>query len=187
KDELREALLREQRALCCYCMSEISAAAGSMKIEHWQCQSRYPDRDLVYENILGACFGGDGQPEDRQHCDTRKGNQDLKWNPAIARHNVGKRVRFDLDGTIGSDDSEFNEQLDQVLGLNLPTLMNRRKGVLDGLLWWWRLYRRDHHRRPPKDAVERQRNRWSRSDGGTLLAFAPVAVWWLERQMGLTE
>src|SRR5271154_1540480 len=34
KDELREALAREQGFLCCYCMSRISANERDMKIEH---------------------------------------------------------------------------------------------------------------------------------------------------------
>jgi uncharacterized protein (TIGR02646 family) len=185
KDELREALVREQRGLCCYCMTRISASADSMKIEHWKCQSRHRELELVYENILGACPGGDGQPEDRQHCDTRKGKKDLKWNPAVADHRVGQRVRYELDGSIGSDDNEFQRQLDEVLGLNLAVLKNRRKGVLDGLLSWWQCYHRNHHRKPGSDIIARERSRWT-SDHGDLTPFAPVAVWWLDQKLPRT-
>ncbi len=42
KDELRAALVKEQRGLCCYCMGRISASSTRMKIEHWRCQSLHP-------------------------------------------------------------------------------------------------------------------------------------------------
>ena len=63
KKDLRQALVNEQRALCCYCMSRISpqiAQIESMKIEHWQSQGHYPDKQLDYKNLLGACLGGQG-------------------------------------------------------------------------------------------------------------------------------
>lgn len=36
KDQIRLSLLREQRFLCCYCMSRIDE--DTMKIEHWHSQ-----------------------------------------------------------------------------------------------------------------------------------------------------
>ena len=83
KDDLRQALVTEQRGLCCYCMGRIRPEPASMKIEHWRCQAHYLDEQLNYRNLLGVCLGGDGQPTRRQHCDTRKGDRDLRWNPPI--------------------------------------------------------------------------------------------------------
>ena len=76
KDTLRRALVAEQRGLCCYCMARIRPDALAMKIEHWRCQTYYPDEQLVYLNLLGTCMGGERQPPHKQHCDTRKGNRD---------------------------------------------------------------------------------------------------------------
>lgn len=42
KDDLRAALVGEQRGLCCYCTGRIRAVSTAMKIEHWQCQATYP-------------------------------------------------------------------------------------------------------------------------------------------------
>jgi uncharacterized protein (TIGR02646 family) len=81
KDVLRTALVRDQRGLCCYCMTRVEATGTGMKIEHWRCQSRNADLQLTYSNLLAACPGGHGQPESLQHCDTRKAEQDLKFNP----------------------------------------------------------------------------------------------------------
>src|SRR6185437_8026347 len=108
KDELRAALVKEQRGLCCYCMSRVSASAAAMKIEHWRCQSRYEDLQLSYQNLLAACLGGHGQPENLQHCDTRKGESDLKFNPASPTHRIEQRIRFEADGAIASNDAEFD-------------------------------------------------------------------------------
>src|SRR5947208_3458156 len=70
KDDLRLTLVIEQRGLCCYCMGRIHNGPTTMKIEHWQCQSRYPNGQLNYRNLLGACPGGEGKPWHLQHCDT---------------------------------------------------------------------------------------------------------------------
>src|SRR6185503_7431921 len=98
KDDLRQTLVAEQRGLCCYCVGRINVGLEKMKIEHWQSQSRFPAQQLNYRNLLGACSGGDGLPGGLQHCDTRKGNRDLSWNPAEPAHHVETRLRYELDG-----------------------------------------------------------------------------------------
>lgn len=95
-----------------------------MKIEHWRCQTRYPGRQLNYKNLLGACLGGHGKPSHLQHCDTRKGDLDLRWNPADPAHHIETRVKYELDGTIRSIDPRFNSELETVLNLNTPKIKN---------------------------------------------------------------
>jgi uncharacterized protein (TIGR02646 family) len=107
KDDLRSSLVDEQRGLCCYCLQRIRPDSERMKIEHWQSQDLYPERQLDYSNLLGACRGGKGQKPDKQHCDTRKGNLDLKFNPANTRHDVESKIHFLGNGTIEADDSQF--------------------------------------------------------------------------------
>ena len=91
KRELRRALVEEQRGLCCYCMGRIHDDQNT-KIEHWRSQNRYRDQQLVYRNLLAACLGRIGKRRSEKHCDTRKENQDLSWNPADPNHHVGKGV-----------------------------------------------------------------------------------------------
>lgn len=182
KQKLREALVQEQRGICCYCMAHLDATEDSMKIEHWQCQDNYSARQLDYSNMLGACLGGEGLPGDKQHCDTRKGNRDFKFNPADPAHSIERRVHFETDGTIASGDADFNTQLNDVLGLNLPVLKNRRKAVIDGLASWLREYHTRHHRGP--DVATLQRLRAQRiPSSGRLEPFVHVAVWWLDRRL----
>ena len=82
KDELRQSLVTEQGKICCYCMQRIEPTENGMKIEHWHSQRHYPTERLDYANLLGACLGGEGQPPNQQHCDTRKGESELSKNPA---------------------------------------------------------------------------------------------------------
>ncbi len=183
KDVLRHALVTQQRGLCCYCMGRIRNDPTTMKIEHWHCQSRYPGEALDYRNLLAACPGGQGKPRHLQHCDTRKSDQDLCWNPANPRHHIETRLRYEADGTIRSDEEEFDRQLNEVLNLNLPFLKNNRKSVLDAILTWW-LHEKAKLRGPdPRVRFERERDR--RTNGtGELEPYCQVAVWWLEQRIG---
>jgi uncharacterized protein (TIGR02646 family) len=135
KPSLRNALVAEQRGLCCYCLSRISADPAKMKVEHWQSQSLFPDYQLHYSNLLGVCQGsGVGKPPKLQHCDTRKGDQMLSLNPAKDEHDVERLLHYDKDGTIRSTDPVFDREINQILNLNLPRLKNNRKAILQRLI-----------------------------------------------------
>lgn len=179
---LRHALVTEQRGICCYCMERIRNGPTTMKIEHWRCRSRYPDEELDYRNLLGACRGGHGRPPHLQHCDTRKGDRDLRWNPADPAHVIEARIRYEADGRIRSDDGEFDAQLEEVLNLNLPVLRKNRKRLLDGILDWWR-HEKARLRGPvPRERFARERDR--RVEGaGELQPYCQVAVWWLDQRL----
>lgn len=182
KAALRHSLVEEQRGICCYCMCRIRNGPDEMKIEHWRSQRRYATEQLNYRNLLGACLGGAGQPGDLQHCDTRKGDLDLRWNPADPAHRIEVRLRYEPDGGIRSDDPGFDGQLDSVLNLNLPLLKHNRRGILDAVLAWWK-HEKARLRGPvPKATFERERDR--RISGTRELApFCQVAVWWLEQRL----
>jgi uncharacterized protein (TIGR02646 family) len=182
KEALRHALVTEQRGICCYCMGRIHNGPDTMKIEHWHSRRYYPAEQLNYRNLLGACMGGHGQQTDFQHCDTRKGDRELQWNPADPDHHIETRVRYEVDGSIRSDEAAFNTQLDDVLNLNLPVLRNNRKGVLDAVLAWWRLEKA--RLRGPVPRAQFQRVRDLRVAGNNELApFCRVAIWWLDQRL----
>jgi uncharacterized protein (TIGR02646 family) len=182
KDALRQALVTEQRGLCCYCMGRIHNGPDTMKIEHWRCQSRHPTEQLNYRNLLGACLGVNGQPPHPQHCDTRKGDRDLKWNPADPAHHIETRIRYEADGSIRSGDLAFDAQLDDVLNLNNEFLKNNRRGVLDAVLAWWKQEKESRRGAIPRARFEQARNR--RIEGaGNLKPFCQVAVWWLDQRL----
>jgi uncharacterized protein (TIGR02646 family) len=177
KAELRTSLVSEQKALCCYCTRRLSNDPLKMKIEHWQCQENYPQLQLTYRNLLGACLGGEGKSPDQQHCDTKKANLDLKWNPANAAHVIESRVRYLVDGTVESSDVEFDEQLNHVLGLNLSYLKSSRKAVLDTVLHWWRST--PNARQKVQQQIDHRTG-----NTGQYQPFSPVAVWFLRQKLG---
>ena len=185
KDTLRHSLETEQRGLCCYCMGRILPDAKSMKIEHWRCQARYPDEQLRYRNMLGACPGDEGQPHRLQHCDTRKGDHDLRWSPADPGRDIASTLSYRTDGAIASDDCEFDRQLNDVLNLNLPMLKERRKRVLDAVLEWWKREKSKLRGPVPRGRMEHARNRYT-AGAGELAPYCQVAVWWLQRRLAGT-
>ncbi len=185
KAVLRHALVSEQRGLCCYCMGQISSDPNTMKIEHWRCQSQYPEEQLKYRNLLASCLGGEGKPQHLQHCDTRKGNCNLKWNPADPAHHIETRIRYEPSGSVLSDDAEFDTQLTEVLNLNLPLLKNNRKAFLDGFLEWWKKKGNKLRGSALRARIEQERDR--RTGGtGVLDPYCQVAVWWLEQRLKRT-
>lgn len=177
KDDLRAALVSEQKGLCCYCTGRIRAGSTTMKIEHWQCQTTYSQLQLIYGNLLGACLGGEGRATTEQHCDTRKSNRDIKWNPANTAHAIESRIRYLADGTIESTDEEFSKQINDVLGLNLSYLKSNRKAVLDSMLNWWNFT--PNARQKIQQQIDHRTGH-----AAELQPFSPVAVWFLRQKLG---
>lgn len=176
KPALRAALVSEQRGLCCYCMSRIAADGLSMRIEHWQSRKGFPNQRLVYANLLGACRGGEGGSADQYHCDKLKGDQKLQWNPATPAHAIEARIWYRNNGEIYSDDQQFDGELNAILGLNIATLKNRRKGVLDGLIRWWQM------KKPNQGKVRAKVDQYE-AGVGNLEPYSPVAIWFLKRKL----
>ncbi len=150
KAALRKALVAEQRGLCCYCQSRIRATPEGMKIEHWQCQAHHPERQLEYRNLHGVCKGNEGQPIDKQHCDTRKGNLDLCFSACDPVHPIERKIRFLGNGEITSDDEAVRTAINEVLNLNWSRLKENRKSALTGFLQGLGNAKLDHAKELPK-------------------------------------
>ena len=152
-----------------------------MKIEHWRPKSRFPDQQLVYANLLAACLGGQG-PRDL-HCDTLKGDRDLKYNPANSLPRIESLISYRSDGTICSQNADFSGQLDEILGLNISELGTSRTLVLDAILTWWKIEKHKRKGSVPREVFERKRDKLLSQTHGNLKPFVQVQVWWLEEQL----
>lgn len=182
KNALRHALVTEQRGICCYCMGRIHNGPTTVKIEHWRSQTHHEAEQLNYRNLLAACLGGEGQPARFQHCDTKKGDSDLQWNPADPAHRIETRIHYLPDGSIRSNEAAFNSQLENILNLNLPFLKNNREAVLDAVLDWWKREKVRIGGAVPRATFERERAR--RIEGaGDLEPYCQIAVWWLDKRL----
>lgn len=178
KDSLRQSLVGEQRGLCCYCQSRIRPDSKSMKIEHWQCQDNFPDRQLDYLNLLGACIGGHGLPKRKQHCDTLKGKDALCFCPADPNRPIERRIKFLGNGEIVSQDEGINKAINEILNLNLGHLVSNRKAVLEAFK-----QRLERENLNPK----RELLKWDGSQPGDLPEYAQVVVFWLEKKISRTS
>jgi hypothetical protein len=150
-----------------------------MKIEHWHSQARYGTEQLQYSNLLGACKGNERRLGRDQHCDTFKGDRDLSRNPANQLHRVGEFTRFGGDGRLSSDDPVFKIELDAVLNLNLPFLVNNRKAVLDA-------FKEALPKRGPlqRETLEKWLLDWNgESTAGELRPFCQVVVYWIRKRL----
>ncbi len=179
KGALRAHLVNEQCGICCYCMERIRPTAHDMKIEHWQCQENYPNRQLDYKNMLGACLGGEGRPSREQHCDTRKGEADLSINPADPACDVERLIKFPGNGKITSDNLDIDRQLNEVLNLNHPQLVDNRRSVIDSLCRAFGSGRKkkDQH------ALLRDLSYWRGEEGGELHEYSGVVVYYLLKKL----
>lgn len=146
KDDIREALLRDQRHLCCYCQRRIPATgaqAPGMKIEHWDARGAGGEA-FVWTNLLGVCLGdrikecaeptADTLGQDRLHCDTSRGDAALFLHPVDGQGpNPREFLRYSGDGLISSDNLKAQFDVDKTLNLNALHLQRGRKQVLDAL------------------------------------------------------
>ena len=182
KDAIREALLAEQGHLCAYCMQRIRP--GTMKVEHWHSQRSHSHEDLDYRNMLGCCPGNEGQMWDDQHCDTRKGSTDISFNPADPTHHARMRIRYAGDGTIRSEDAQFDEEINRILNLNWSRLKRNRKAVSDSVIR--ELSRRQGTRK--RGEIQQLINRWNTPEaGGRFRAYCDVAIYFLNKRLSRTR
>jgi len=188
KDTLRAQLVFEQRGLCCFCGGRIVADANRMKIAHWMPKTPYPQFQLDYWNLLGACRGNEGQPRSKQHCDTHQGDDLLSRNPANPDHRIEEFIHFLPDGAITSHDPVLAQELGRrkedgefeegVLNLNIPFLRNNRVKALTGFTKG--LSKRGRLSRP---ALGKLIALWRGDQPGELDPYAPVMVYWLRKRL----
>lgn len=182
KDDLRISLTTEQRGICCYCMGPIKPDIKYIKIEHFKCQDNYPDEQLKYPNLLGACKGNEGNDEELTHCDTFKGNKDLSIYPPWNMPNVDTLFEYNNDGTIWSANKTANTELKDVLNLNAPILIKNRKATLDG-------FKDFLETKYAGQQIEREKlKKWIEDWNGVshanyLRPYCMVIVYWLHRRL----
>lgn len=179
--ELRGQLVSEQRGLCCYCQSRIRATYDGMKVEHWQSQSekKYPERQLDYVNMLGACLGGqkhgEKSPIKTHHCDTLKKDSDLCFCLTDAAHPIERKLRFPGSGHVISDDAYIDSALNEILNLNIEKLVRNRVSRLTGFL--------QSIEKGVKLDYARELPKWDGSQEGDLEPFAQVIAYYLQKKL----
>ena len=133
KAAVRKKLCEEQRHLCCFCEGRIRPTADKMKVAHFVPQSVDPSLMFRWSNLFGACFGGQGEPPRRQHCDTKQGNQRLDSRLLPTQLAKGT-IRFATTGRVIANDPALQAEIDQKLNLNLTRLVDNRKAAWEAMV-----------------------------------------------------
>jgi uncharacterized protein (TIGR02646 family) len=187
KSELRTNLASEQGYICCYCMKRLAEATEEhIKIEHFKDQDHYPDLQLRYSNLFGACLGNEGLPSHLQTCDTRKGNRDLIINPTSTAPNCNELFKYNAEGEISSinDNEDVNRAINEVLNLNMQTLKEGRSEVYLEVQEKVRADSRRLKTGPLKlNYLEKERDFWLSRSKGQFKPFCMVAVYYLNKKI----
>lgn len=127
KREVKDALLKQQRAVCCYCTRRITY--HDMKVEHWSSQADFPEKRLDWKNLFAACDGGERAGQELC-CDSSKDDNPITLDPTSKAHI--EKIDYAPTGSMTSKDSKLNFDIDKTLNLNTARLRNARRAAWDG-------------------------------------------------------
>jgi hypothetical protein len=129
---LKNALAKEHGYICCYCMGRIDEF--NMSVEHYITQHYHPSsplkpqehkaNDLVYKNLLASCNVSEGR-----NCSGIRGNEWLQIDPRLKI--CESLVVIDKNGRATSSNSKIQQELDDILKLNTPLLIENRKAKIE--------------------------------------------------------
>ena len=136
KMRLRNDLVTEQGAICCYCMRRISP--NKSIIEHFKPRALRLDDELDYSNLFASCSGQENELSlSLVHCDKRKENWFDERFPLLTSADVEKVLHYRINGEVepyhNSNHPMHSVELSIInhLGLNAPFLVRNRKNAYD--------------------------------------------------------
>lgn len=175
-DELKDSLLKEQKYICCYCMSRISR--DKMRVEHWKSQDDFPESDLDYSNLLGACTGNEGT--NATHCDVYRGNVPLKINPTEAKCEQQIKFKF-VSGEIDSTDNDIKKDINETLKLNHDHLIKKRQVTFDE---WIIRFRTKHSKGTwTKAILQNELDKWENNNLAEYHPYCQVVIAYLKNEI----
>ncbi|MCR5836179.1 MAG: TIGR02646 family protein [Lachnospiraceae bacterium] len=183
KEDIRQALLKEQGNLCAYCMRRIDIT--NMKIEHWYPENLMDDNGcLEYNNMLACCVGhNEGDSGKYDTCDTHKKDTVIYIDPRNSEH-INQIQYRSKDGTIYSDNDCFNKDLDIVLNLNSEThyLKQNRKEALDSFKQF--MIKRKISGQWNENMLKKVLNEYDTKDeNGERKEYSGIILWYIKRKL----
>jgi uncharacterized protein (TIGR02646 family) len=137
KSELRDALVKEQFFICCYCNDRINGEPLFTKIEHFLPKETYKQDTFNYQNLFASCNGGEREEKPRTlHCDTHKGSKDPSQFQLISPFDSDASTHFYFkeNGEI-KNKTEQGKNTISFLNLDCKRLNLRRKIVIETYLY----------------------------------------------------
>ncbi len=84
------------------------------------------------------------------------------------------------DGTISSDDTRVNHDLNKVLNLNIQSIKNNRRNVIDAVLQY--LMREFRDKKWTKAIIQKEINKWSsKNSDAKYKEYYGVALFYLQK------
>ncbi len=134
RQELRQALARDQGSLCAYCQRRVTADEGDMRIDHWQPRAG-GGQHFQWSNLVGSC-------SDAGTCDAHKGSSTIWLDPyGVHGPQPNGLLRYLGDGRAVSDDNRVAEDVTR-LNLNADHLIRGRLGAVRAARKWMQRQRR---------------------------------------------
>ncbi len=176
--ELRHALLEEQGYICAYCMRRIPVKdfneSETSKIEHIKSRNSYPNLQLNYDNMVICCPGNINSDN---HCDKSKDNLAISFSPfdVSTQQSISYGTK---DGTIKSNLSNINDDINSILCLNNGMLKSNRFQELQGI------FSVLDKKKWKKSQLEIKLYEWNKlSNDGTLKPYCGIVIWFLEKKL----
>ncbi|AAZ28377.1 HNH endonuclease [Colwellia psychrerythraea] len=72
-DHIKIPLLRSSHSKCAYCECPLTSASNYMEVEHFEDKNHYPEKVVLWENLLPSC----------KKCNGAKGQHDVIGDPII--------------------------------------------------------------------------------------------------------
>lgn len=170
KKEIASFLLREQGYICCYCMQVISEK--SVRVEHKLSQNRHPGLALDYSNMAGACSCTKGCKKTKQHCDIFKEDQDFTFNLS----NIEHLMKYEPRGRIKSLDPNLDKEINEVLNLNVNSLVLSRKKVYEAIAKFL-------SKSPNAGKITKKIHNYESPKTGKKKAFCGVCIFFLQKRL----
>jgi len=133
KDATKQALMKEQGYICCYCERRLEE--NDSHIEHFQPQSDPAVDDIDFENMLCSCQNK-LKKGDPRHCGNLKGDWfDVTLLVSPFDSACGSKFGFKGDGTIYPIEDAFDAKTTiENLGLNIGKLNALRESTIEPFL-----------------------------------------------------
>lgn len=185
KNDLRQALVKAQGWLCCYCMNRITP--DNSTIEHFLPQSQFKEDEVRYSNLFLTCRYSRGKSKNAQHCDDKKGDELIPHY--ISFPNCENYFAYNSRGEIlpNSDYRTIESCIKNykkltatqqsvlatinILNLNVGSLVTQRKSFIIPLI--------SQVQRLNQNEIEALIVRYKQKNDGKLKRFCGVAVYFL--------
>jgi len=192
KKEIRKSLIKEQGAICAYCMQRISEewieelSKFKTEIEHYKAQKFYPDLRLTYLNMLGVVNGNAGNGKHKFHCDKSKANSSLTINPL--NKNCETLIKFRANGKVYSDDKQINSEIKDILNLNEDSLVKqRREAIIFAIQSINKIQKKKKGESWSTSIIEKEKQKWEERYEKGYRPFCQAVIQYLDKKLNRSK